>query len=85
MAQNRVAVGELPNITGAVWNFPRQNKSQQISTSGVFSNRKIAEGQGYATESTSSDYDGITMSFGNGEYHNNIPPNVASNIWYRTA
>lgn len=84
MAPNGMTVGELPNITGAAWNFPRQNKSQQISTSGVFSNRKSAEGQGYATESTSSDYDGITMSFGNGEYHNNIPPCVACYLWKRT-
>lgn len=86
MATYRVAVGELPNITGEVWNFPRQEKDQQISTSGVFFNRKVKEGQGYATQMLPQDeYDGITMSFGNGEYHNNITPCVASNIWYRTA
>lgn len=84
--KHQITVGELPNITGEVWNFPRQGKDQQISTSGVFFNRKVKEGQGYATQMLPQDeYDGITMSFGNGEYHNNITPCVASNIWYRTA
>ena len=81
-----MTVGELPNISGDVWNFPRQEESQQISTSGVFSNRKVKEGQGYATKMLPhDDYDGITMSFGNDLYHNNTAPCVASYLWYRTA
>lgn len=84
--KHQITVGELPNITGDVWNFPRQGKDKQISTSGVFSSRKVKESQGYATQMMPKDeYDGITMSFGNGKYHNNITPCVASNIWYRTA
>lgn len=82
--KHQLTVGELPNIQGEVWNFARQGKDIQVSTSGVFSKRNIKEGQGYATGFI-TDYDGISMSFGDNLHHNNTAPCVASYLWYRTA
>lgn len=66
--------GELPHITGSVWNMAVQDDVNGPTVSGVFSTPHRIEGVGYATEGKSNANDGFDMNFGQNQPHNNLSP-----------
>lgn len=76
---------ELPNITGSFWNLSRQDKDNNISTNGVFSNRRSNEYSSYAVNGIKDGYDGVTLNFGENKPHNNMGPYKVVYMWVRIA
>lgn len=82
--KHQLTVGELPNITGNIYDMAAQNSDNGISGDGVFT-PFLAGSSLHPTSGTSPKYDSIKMSFGSNLYHNNIAPAIAAYVWQRTA
>ncbi len=90
---------ELPHITGTVIAGSGSEGSTAggygafRSASGVFSALNVRQygrpAKSYSTTwpsgNTSDGKERVTIDFGNGESHNNMPPYLAVNVWKRTA
>ena len=83
-AKHQITEGELPHITGSVWNFARQDPNQNITTSGVFSSPHSMEGVGSGTNPQSPLPDGFDLNFGNNQPHNNMAPSYGVFRFRRT-
>ena len=83
-AKHKISEGELPHITGSVWNFARQDPNQNITTSGVFSSPHSMEGVGSGTDAQSPLPDGFDLNFGNNQPHNNMAPSYGVFRFRRT-
>lgn len=83
-AKHQISEGELPHITGSVWNFARQDPNQNITTSGVFSSPHSVECVGSGTNPQSPLPDGFDLNFGNNQPHNNMAPSYGVFRFRRT-
>lgn len=64
----------MAHITGSVWNIARQDTTQNIETSGVFSSPHVIEGVGNGVNVTPNSPDGIDLNFGKDRPHNTLQP-----------
>lgn len=79
MAQNRLAVGEMPNFKlGILADYNYGNFTIERSGTMYLDPGTIGEKIGAAKMR-------YTEPIGNDEYHSNISPNIASYMWRRTA
>lgn len=85
---HKLSQAELPNIHGEArmgWGDSSAAGIMVENTSGVFSKKPIGTTY-YNSAANSGTYDnGLVLDFGNGYQHNNMPPYLAVNMWYRTA
>jgi hypothetical protein len=80
LAQNRVAVGELPKISGAVGKYILWGNNQ--AESGVL--HSSVGGTKFPSVATENTYGAtISISFGDNQHHNNISPVIAVYCWHR--
>lgn len=77
---------QLPHITGQIRDIASQSQNIPVSASGAFTASLSGSGNGIATTyADPATRDMITMSFGQDQPHDNLPPSRAVCRWERTA
>ena len=80
LEENRVAVGELPKISGSVRNYIIWGDNQ--AESGVL--HSSVNGSRFPSATSENAYGAtISISFGDNQHHNNISPGIAVYGWHR--
>lgn len=87
-SEHTLIQGELPKVEGEArmgWSDSSAAGIMVVGTSGALSSK--ASGSTYFTRgSTTGTYNNVlTMSFGDNQAHNNMPPYIVVNRWHRTA
>jgi hypothetical protein len=83
LAQNRVAVGELPEIKGT---FGCSVPAYHVNfANGVFAGTDFGTSKSKVAQPVNADtVFGYRLSFGDNQRHNNVAPCVSAYLWQRT-
>lgn len=85
-ASHALTEAEMPAVSGS-FDIRRWTSGGMVSNSEGIVSHSVSDSTGNSAASSGTSYSmqKVTVSFGNGQAHNNMPPYLAACCWHRTA